>query len=62
MAGTSDELGELNDRFVKLAVALEARIVDIEDSLAAEIARIDDELIDVMERAGRALLRNEPLT
>ncbi len=61
MAGTSDELGEVYDRFVWLASELEALIVAEEEELAGEIADLDDALIETLERVGRALLRNEPL-
>jgi hypothetical protein len=58
---TSDELGTLYDRFVRLALALEALIVAAEDAMANEIAEMDDDLVEAIERVGRALLRNEPL-
>ena len=61
MTGTSDELGELYDRFVWLATELEALIVTQEEAMANEIAELDDELIETLETVGRALLRNEPL-
>jgi hypothetical protein len=61
MAGTSAELGELYDRFVSLAIAVEAIIVAEEDAMADEIAALDDELIQALTRVGRALLRKEPL-
>jgi hypothetical protein len=61
MAGTSDELGELYDRFVWLASELEALIVAEEEAMADEIAELDDALVETLERVGRALLRNEPL-
>jgi hypothetical protein len=61
MEGTSDELGELYDRFVSLASRLEALIVAEEKALAAEIEEMDEEMLAVLERIGRSLLRNEPL-
>lgn len=59
--GTSDELGELYDRFVSIAIELERLITDLEADVAEDISQMAPEEKELYEKIGRAIFRNEPL-